>query len=229
MDQEYRISTYKSSSESQHCCGMTYMELAACGKAKRQHTRFEDIQDACTTQTWNPEQSCSREQKQLAGGSSSRRNPLGNRSHTSMGPRASWVKSQTSLTLSSSVALGPDCGICPVINEKIDLFLGPSVTDYVDFVSQYKNNSATLENAKNLKICADNKFTEEDKANIKSLVVQEGEYPNRLDPKNPVYAEETSPSVIVNGFSERLRARHIQGIRPHSENLLSIEMENLQD
>ncbi|KAK7795630.1 hypothetical protein U0070_015675, partial [Myodes glareolus] len=49
--------------------------------------------------------------------------------------------------------------------------------------------------------------------------VQEGEYPNRLDPRNPVYAEETSPSVIVNGFSERLQASHIQRIRPHSENL----------
>ncbi|KAK7823049.1 hypothetical protein U0070_025866 [Myodes glareolus] len=43
--------------------------------------------------------------------------------------------------------------------------------------------------------------------------VQEGEYPNRLDPKNPVYAEETSPSAIVNGFSERLRAG-----QPHLEN-----------
>ncbi|KAK7800835.1 hypothetical protein U0070_022426 [Myodes glareolus] len=43
-------------------------------------------------------------------------------------------------------------------------------------------------------------------------MVQEGEYPNRLDPKNPVYAEETSPSVIVNGFSERLRTSHIQRI-----------------
>ena len=53
-----------------------------------------------------------------------------------------------------------------------------------------------------------------------SLLVQEGEYPNRLDPKNPVYAEETSPSVIVNGFSGRLRASHIQRIRPHSENLI---------
>ncbi|XP_038196077.1 major allergen I polypeptide chain 1-like [Arvicola amphibius] len=63
-----------------------------------------------------------------------------------------------------------DCGICPVINEKIDLFLGPSVPDYVDFVSKYKNNSATLENAKNLKICVDNKLTEEDKANVQSLV-----------------------------------------------------------
>ncbi|KAK7812778.1 hypothetical protein U0070_013840 [Myodes glareolus] len=54
-----------------------------------------------------------------------------------------------------------------------------------------------------------------------SCHVQEGEYPNRLDPQNPVYAEETSPSVIVNGFSERLRASHIQRIRPHSENLKS--------
>ncbi|KAK7801101.1 hypothetical protein U0070_022764, partial [Myodes glareolus] len=54
----------------------------------------------------------------------------------------------------------------------------------------------------------------------RSLKVQEGEYPNRLDPQNPVYAEETSPSVIVNGFSERLRASHIQRIQPHSENLV---------
>ncbi|KAK7811045.1 hypothetical protein U0070_010204 [Myodes glareolus] len=52
------------------------------------------------------------------------------------------------------------------------------------------------------------------------IIVQEGEHPNRLDPKNPVYAEETSPSVIVNGFSERLQASHIQKIRPHSENLV---------
>ncbi|KAK7813016.1 hypothetical protein U0070_021775 [Myodes glareolus] len=42
--------------------------------------------------------------------------------------------------------------------------------------------------------------------------VQKGEYPNRPDPQSPVYAEETSPSVIVNGFSERLRASHIQRI-----------------
>ncbi|KAK7821267.1 hypothetical protein U0070_000213 [Myodes glareolus] len=55
---------------------------------------------------------------------------------------------------------------------------------------------------------------------VKLQAVQEGEHPNRLDPKNPVYAEETSPSVIVNGFSERLQASHIQKIRPHSENLV---------
>ncbi|KAK7813335.1 hypothetical protein U0070_015532 [Myodes glareolus] len=52
--------------------------------------------------------------------------------------------------------------------------------------------------------------------------VQEGECPDRLDPQNPVYAEETSPSAIVNGFSERLRVSHIQRIRPHSENLVGL-------
>ncbi|KAK7814470.1 hypothetical protein U0070_008838 [Myodes glareolus] len=52
-----------------------------------------------------------------------------------------------------------------------------------------------------------------------SRKVQEGEYPNRLDPQNPVYAEETSLSIIVNGFSGRLRASHIQRVRPNSENL----------
>ncbi|KAK7826504.1 hypothetical protein U0070_017085 [Myodes glareolus] len=54
----------------------------------------------------------------------------------------------------------------------------------------------------------------------KSRKDQEGECPNRLDPQNPVYAEETGPSIIVNGFSERLRASHIQRIRPNSENLI---------
>ncbi|KAK7795899.1 hypothetical protein U0070_026140, partial [Myodes glareolus] len=49
--------------------------------------------------------------------------------------------------------------------------------------------------------------------------VQEGKRPNRLDPQNPAYAEETGPSVIVNGFSERPRASHSQRIRPNSENL----------
>ncbi|KAK7812548.1 hypothetical protein U0070_014881 [Myodes glareolus] len=57
-------------------------------------------------------------------------------------------------------------------------------------------------------------------SNRGSIKIQEGEHPNRLDPKNPVYAEETSPSAIVNGFSERPRASHIQRIRPHSENLI---------
>ncbi|KAK7806928.1 hypothetical protein U0070_026071 [Myodes glareolus] len=50
--------------------------------------------------------------------------------------------------------------------------------------------------------------------------VQEGECPNRLNPQNPLYVEETGPSVIVNGFSERLRVSHSQRIRPNSESLI---------
>ncbi|KAK7807689.1 hypothetical protein U0070_007750 [Myodes glareolus] len=49
--------------------------------------------------------------------------------------------------------------------------------------------------------------------------VQEGECPNKLDPQNPLYVEETGPNVIVNGFSERLRVSHSQRIRPNSESL----------
>nr|XP_048304704.1 major allergen I polypeptide chain 1-like isoform X2 [Myodes glareolus] len=65
---------------------------------------------------------------------------------------------------------GGNCGICPVLKEDLALFLGLSVPDYVDFVSQYRNESAVLKNAENLKICADKKLTEEDKANVKSLL-----------------------------------------------------------
>nr|XP_048304781.1 major allergen I polypeptide chain 1-like [Myodes glareolus] len=32
---------------------------------------------------------------------------------------------------------GGNCGICPAIRKEIDLFLGPSVSDYVDYVSQF--------------------------------------------------------------------------------------------
>ncbi|XP_049975001.1 major allergen I polypeptide chain 1-like [Alexandromys fortis] len=65
---------------------------------------------------------------------------------------------------------GGNCGICPALKEDSALFLGPSVPDYVEFVSQYRNESAVLKNAENLKICVDNKLTEEDKANVQSLM-----------------------------------------------------------
>ncbi|XP_057617199.1 major allergen I polypeptide chain 1-like [Chionomys nivalis] len=67
---------------------------------------------------------------------------------------------------------GGNCGICPALEEDLALFLGPSVPDYVDFVSQYRNESAILENAEFLKICVDNKLTEEDKSNVQSLVAK---------------------------------------------------------
>ena len=64
-----------------------------------------------------------------------------------------------------------DCGICPALKEELALFLGPSVSDYMDFVSQYTNDSATLEVLETIKRCADNKLTEEDRANGQDLVV----------------------------------------------------------
>ncbi|XP_036037002.1 major allergen I polypeptide chain 1-like [Onychomys torridus] len=65
---------------------------------------------------------------------------------------------------------GGNCDICPVIKEDFDIFLYSSVTDYVDFIKKYKDDTATLQNAENLKKCADNKLTEEDKKNVKSLL-----------------------------------------------------------
>ncbi|XP_040591416.1 major allergen I polypeptide chain 1-like [Mesocricetus auratus] len=66
----------------------------------------------------------------------------------------------------------PDCGICQAIKEKVELFLGPSVDDYVNFVKKYKDDSATLENAENLKNCADNNLREEDKESVHSLLAK---------------------------------------------------------
>ncbi|XP_006985053.1 major allergen I polypeptide chain 1-like [Peromyscus maniculatus bairdii] len=65
---------------------------------------------------------------------------------------------------------GGNCGICPAIKEDIEIFLDQSVTDYVNFIKQYKEDTATLKNAEKLKKCADDKFTEEDKESIKSLL-----------------------------------------------------------
>ncbi|KAK7800032.1 hypothetical protein U0070_022020 [Myodes glareolus] len=63
-----------------------------------------------------------------------------------------------------------NCNICPPLRKETDLLLGPSVPDYLDFVSQYKNDPATLEVAKTMKTCVDNKLTAEDKANAQSLL-----------------------------------------------------------
>ncbi|XP_075814085.1 major allergen I polypeptide chain 1-like [Microtus pennsylvanicus] len=72
---------------------------------------------------------------------------------------------------------GGNCGICPALKEDLALFLGPSVPDYVEFVSQYRNESAVLKNAENLKMCVDNKLTEEDKENVKSVLAKIEAYP----------------------------------------------------
>ncbi|XP_005081914.1 major allergen I polypeptide chain 1-like [Mesocricetus auratus] len=67
---------------------------------------------------------------------------------------------------------GGDCGICPAVKEEFDLFLGPSVEAYVDFVKKYMDDNDTLENAENLKNCADTKLTEEDKESVRSLLAK---------------------------------------------------------
>ena len=65
----------------------------------------------------------------------------------------------------------PDCDICPSLRKQLTLFLGPSVLDYLDFVSQYKSDPETLQVAKTIKMCADNKLTAEDKATVLNFVV----------------------------------------------------------
>ncbi|XP_075814065.1 major allergen I polypeptide chain 1-like [Microtus pennsylvanicus] len=65
---------------------------------------------------------------------------------------------------------GGNCGLCPALKEDLALFFGATVPDYVDFVSQYRNESAILKNAENQKMCVDNKLTEEDLENVKSLL-----------------------------------------------------------
>ncbi|XP_005372190.1 major allergen I polypeptide chain 1-like [Microtus ochrogaster] len=72
---------------------------------------------------------------------------------------------------------GGNCGICPAINKDLDLFLGGSVSEYVSYVSQYNNESAVLETAEFLKTCVDDKLTEEDKENARSLVAKIEAYP----------------------------------------------------
>ncbi|KAL1769482.1 major allergen I polypeptide chain 1-like [Sigmodon hispidus] len=75
------------------------------------------------------------------------------------------------LLLTSGGSGYQDCGICPAIKEDVNLFLTGSVSEYVAFIQQYKNESVILENAENLKKCIDSKLTEEDKANAQSLIV----------------------------------------------------------
>ncbi|XP_027289606.2 major allergen I polypeptide chain 1-like, partial [Cricetulus griseus] len=59
--------------------------------------------------------------------------------------------------------------ICPAIKQEIELLLGPSLPEYVNFVKKYKNDNATLENAENLKKCVDSNLTKVDKENVLSL------------------------------------------------------------
>ncbi|XP_028610038.1 major allergen I polypeptide chain 1-like [Grammomys surdaster] len=65
---------------------------------------------------------------------------------------------------------GGDCGICPVIKQKAELFLHGSQEEYLSFVKQYKDSRLILENAGKIKKCVDNSLTEEDKTHAMNLI-----------------------------------------------------------
>ncbi|XP_031242024.1 major allergen I polypeptide chain 1-like [Mastomys coucha] len=64
-----------------------------------------------------------------------------------------------------------DCGLCPVIEKKVDLFLYASQEEYLEYVKQFEDNPAVLEDAANIKTCVDNTLTEDDKKHINDVIV----------------------------------------------------------
>uniref|UniRef100_G3UXN8 Secretoglobin, family 1B, member 27 n=1 Tax=Mus musculus TaxID=10090 RepID=G3UXN8_MOUSE len=64
-----------------------------------------------------------------------------------------------------------DCGLCPALQRKVDLFLNGTTEEYVEYLKQFNENTKVLENAANIKKCSDRTLTEEDKAQATSLIV----------------------------------------------------------
>lgn len=65
----------------------------------------------------------------------------------------------------------PDCGICPVIEKDVDLFLFGTPEDYVNYVKQYQDNPEVLESTESIKQCVDSTLTDEDKQNAAAVIV----------------------------------------------------------
>ncbi|NP_033726.1 secretoglobin, family 1B, member 27 precursor [Mus musculus] len=63
-----------------------------------------------------------------------------------------------------------DCGLCPALQRKVDLFLNGTTEEYVEYLKQFNENTKVLENAANIKKCSDRTLTEEDKAQATSLI-----------------------------------------------------------
>ncbi|XP_021010551.1 major allergen I polypeptide chain 1 [Mus caroli] len=63
-----------------------------------------------------------------------------------------------------------DCGLCPAIQKKVDLFFYGTTEEYVEYLKQYNNNRFVLENAENIKKCSDRTLTEEDKEQATNLI-----------------------------------------------------------
>ncbi|XP_036764627.1 major allergen I polypeptide chain 1-like [Manis pentadactyla] len=83
-----------------------------------------------------------------------------------MKPAAAWVLLWAALLLLS----GGDCDFCPAVNRDVHTFLKGTADEYVEAVSQYRNDSAVLANARTLKNCIDHSLTEEDKNHVLSFL-----------------------------------------------------------
>ncbi|XP_052035252.1 major allergen I polypeptide chain 1-like [Apodemus sylvaticus] len=65
---------------------------------------------------------------------------------------------------------GGDCGLCPVIETKVELFFLGTLEDYLKHVKAYTNNTVLLEEAERMKNCVYSKLTEEDKTHIANVI-----------------------------------------------------------
>ncbi|XP_052035311.1 major allergen I polypeptide chain 1 [Apodemus sylvaticus] len=65
---------------------------------------------------------------------------------------------------------GGDCGLCPVIERKVELFIHGNSKDYLQHVKAYTNHPVILEEAERMKNCVDSKLTEEDKTHITNVI-----------------------------------------------------------
>jgi len=65
----------------------------------------------------------------------------------------------------------PDCGICPVIEKDVGLFLFGTPEEYVDYVAEYEDDPEVLESTESIKQCVDSTLTDEDKQNAAAVIV----------------------------------------------------------
>ncbi|XP_053462159.1 major allergen I polypeptide chain 1-like [Nycticebus coucang] len=72
------------------------------------------------------------------------------------------------LCAASLLLSGANCDICPAVEKHANLFLKGNTDEFLNYAKNFVKSSAVLENAKQLKMCSDNKLTEEDKDNVQS-------------------------------------------------------------
>ncbi|XP_021076491.1 major allergen I polypeptide chain 1-like [Mus pahari] len=65
---------------------------------------------------------------------------------------------------------GGDCGLCPALDKKVDIFFEGTPEEYVEYLGQFNDYPNVLENAANIKKCVDRTLTEEDKDQAISLI-----------------------------------------------------------